>query len=86
MASFERWHQRLRHVKPELMEKYRKLGIKGFDVSGNKHERKCGCSICRLVKSRVKGQNRASRSDPLKRVGQRVSTDLKQLPLNALEE
>ena len=74
MASFERWHQRLRHVKPELMEKYRKLGIKGFDVSGNKQERKCDCSICRLVKSRVKGQNRASKNDPVKRVGQRVST------------
>ena len=84
LASFELWHQRLRHTTPSLMEQYRNMGIKGFDVAGNKHERKCDCTICRLVKSRAKGQNRVTRSDPLTRVGQRVSSDLKQLPFKCI--
>lgn len=58
LATFQMWHNRLRHISPPLLRKLRSMGfIRGLDISGNKHERQCDCGICRLAKSKLRGVN-----------------------------
>lgn len=85
LATFQMWHNRLRHISPPLLRKLHSMGfIRGLDISGNKHERQCDCGICRLAKSKLRGVNKRNAKRPGK-PGERVSTDLKVLPIRCIE-
>ena len=85
LTTFAIWHNRLRHISPPLLRKLHGMGfIRGLDISGNKHERQCDCGICRLAKSKLRGVFKKNAKKPGK-PGERVSTDLKVLPIRCIE-
>ena len=85
LATFHIWHNRLRHISPALLRKLHSMGfIRGLDITGNKHERQCDCGICRMAKARLRGVNKMNPKRPGK-PGERVSTDLKVLPIRCIE-
>ena len=85
MAIFARWHERLIHISHEKLRKIVQLGAKGMDISGNTPSRSsCNCQTCRLARAKSKPQKREQHSE-INRPGQRVSTDLKSLPHECLE-
>ena len=86
MTAFETWHRRLRHISPEHLRRLHQKGfVLGLDIDGNRSERNCNCNVCRLVKSRVKGLQKGAHREPINHAGERVSTDLKFLPLVCFE-
>ena len=56
-----------------------------MDISGNTPSKSsCNCQTCRLARAKSKPQKKGQESE-IRRVGQRVSTDLKTLPHECLD-
>ena len=85
MATFATWHERLNHISHDKLRKIVQLGAKGMDISGNTPSKSsCNCQTCRLARAKSKPQKKGQESE-IRRVGQRVSTDLKTLPHECLD-
>ena len=85
MATFATWHERLNHISHDKLRKIVQLGAKGIDISGNTPSKSsCNCQTCRLARAKSKPQKKGQESE-IRRVGQRVSTDLKSLPHECLD-
>ena len=77
MATFATWHERLNHISHDKLRKIVQLGAKGMDISGNTPSKSsCNCQTCQLARAKSKLQKKGQDSE-IRRVGQRVSTDLK---------
>ena len=75
----------LNHISHDKLRKIVQLGAKGMDISGNTPSKSsCNCQTCRLARAKSKPQKKGQESE-IRRVGQRVSTDLKTLPHECLD-
>ena len=85
-GSLDLWHRRMRHMSKETLKRIHSQGlVDGFNMVGN-HEVTCGCETCSMAKIRAHRNNRSS-SFPVatKRIGERVSSDVKSVPFESFE-
>ena len=85
-GSLDLWHRRMRHMSKDTLKRIRSQGpVDGFNMVGN-HEVSCGCETCSMAKIRAHRNDRSS-SFPVatKRIGERVSSDVKSVPFKSFE-
>mgnify|MGYP002631971453 FL=1 len=80
-ASLKLWHERMRHMpKAALLKMHESGAVQGFKLKG-KHNLSCSCDVCAQAKIRRAATPRVREYEDLaKRIGDRVSTDVKSLP------